>query len=64
MTTTLDRLRSVHHKAARMFAAGFSVCEIARETGRDEKNIANLEADPTFVGLVCFYRNQSDGERN
>jgi hypothetical protein len=64
MRTTLERLRSEHHKAARLFADGCSVFEVSAKTGRTEKNIAELELDPTFVGLVQFYRRQRNEDRS
>lgn len=58
--TTLDRLRSEHHKAAKMLAAGFSVWEVSIQTNRTEKSIDDLISDPAFSGLVQFYRKQND----
>lgn len=58
--TILERLRSEHHKAAKLIAAGCSIFEVATSTRRSEKNIADLQCDPAFVGLVQFYREKDD----
>lgn len=59
-STILERLRNAHHKPAKLFAAGYSVCQVAVETRRTEKNITDLQSDPAFAGLVQFYKGKGD----
>lgn len=55
---TLQRLREIHHRAARKVAAGLSLVEVGIEVGRSAKRIGDLCQDPAFKELVEYYRTQ------
>ena len=56
----LKRLRSVHHCAARMMAAGHKDVEVAARTGMHPNRIYMLKDDPAFQGLVEHYQEQEE----
>jgi hypothetical protein len=60
--TVLERLRSAHHKPARLFASGLSVSEIAKCLNLSEASVADLENDPAFIGLVQHYKDKENGK--
>jgi hypothetical protein len=60
---SLKRLRDSHHSVARLVAAGLSNIQISLQTGYAPARVSILRADPTFIELVQFYRNNADAVR-
>lgn len=56
----IKKLRERHHHLARALASGMTNAEAALATGYSETRISILLDDPTFVGLVEFYRGRKD----
>ena len=54
----IQRLREVHHRAARLVAAGMDHTKVGIETGRSAQRIGDLCRDPAFKELVEYYRTQ------
>jgi len=54
----LQKVRAVHHQAARMLAAGARPAEVARTTGMHPNRLYILQDDPAFAGLVEHYAEQ------
>lgn len=52
----LKRLRASHHLTARLLAEGRSVKETALIVGYSAQRVSDLQVDPTFDGLVTYYR--------
>lgn len=52
----LKKIRSVHHKIARMMAAGCANVEIAAAVGMDNSRISWLAGDPSFQELLEHYK--------
>ena len=57
---TVQRLRESHHALARILAMGESQTAAAAITGFATSTISRLLVDPTFAGLVEFYRKNMD----
>lgn len=51
----LQRIRSVHHKIAKMMAAGCANVEIAAVVGMHQSRISILRGDPAFQELLAHY---------
>lgn len=56
----LKTLKSLHHRAARLLAAGKSVKDVAFAVGRTPQRISDLQADPAFAELVAIYSAELD----
>lgn len=56
----LQRLRAVHHDAARHLASGKTIRETAQLCGRTPQRISDLTVDPTFQELMAYYHGQID----
>jgi hypothetical protein len=54
----IQRLREVHHAAARGIARGDSVREVAIMVNRTPQRISDLLQDPAFKELVAYYKTQ------
>lgn len=54
----IQRLREIHHQAARLVAAGKTPTEVALATGRTAKRIGDLCRDPAFQELVRYFETQ------
>jgi hypothetical protein len=55
----LKKLRSIHHTAARMLAAGRSIEDTAIATGYTAQRIGDLDRqDPAFQHLKAYYQDQ------
>lgn len=54
----LQRIRAVHHHAARLLAEGKNAVETAAAVGRTPQRIRDLEKDPAFAELVAYYMDQ------
>lgn len=54
----LKKLRDRHHSLARFIADGMSYGEASIATGYNKETVTLLMQDPTFLGLVEFYRGQ------
>lgn len=59
--TPIKKLRDTHHALARCIAAGMRDVEASAVTGYSQSRISILKSDPTFVGLVAFYRENVNG---
>lgn len=51
----LQNIRSIHHKIARMMAAGCANVEIAAATGMHHNYLTVLRGDPAFQELLAHY---------
>lgn len=58
----LKRIRDVHHALARLLATGMPESHAAEATGYSLSRISILKADPTFIELLQFYREQGSIE--
>lgn len=56
----ISRLRSSHHSLARILALGESQTDAALATGYSISYISILQSDPTFKGLVEYYREERE----
>lgn len=56
----LQRVRAVHHAAARILGAGGAIAEAALASGLSLQRIATLRTDPAFVELETFYASRED----
>lgn len=55
-TPPLKKLRESHHKLARLLAQGYTPHECHLLTGFCKSRISILQADPSFIDLVAYYR--------
>lgn len=55
---SLQRLKTIHHIAARLLATGQSCSEVALVVNRTPQRIRDLQSDPAFAELVEYYSNQ------
>ncbi len=58
--SSLQRIRESHHAAARLLAMGETPQAVSVITGFSASTISRLLQDPTFMGLVEFYRKNMD----
>lgn len=56
----IQRLRAVHHDAARHLASGKTIRETAALCGRTPQRISDLTVDPAFQELMAYYHAQID----
>lgn len=56
----IKTLKSLHHTAARLLAAGKAVRDVALAVGRTPQRITDLQADPSFAELVAIYSAELD----
>jgi|SRR5579872_759921 len=49
------QFRESHHAVARMLAAGMTPSMIRQRTGRSQRSLSLLMADPTFQELIAYY---------
>lgn len=56
----ISRLRSSHHSLARILALGETQTDAALATGYSISYISILQGDPTFKGLVEYYREERE----
>lgn len=54
----IQRLREIHHAAARAVASGKTPTEVAIMVGRTPQRIGDLCRDPAFKELVAYYNTQ------
>jgi len=47
------RFREAHHAIARMFAAGWTISKVSRETGYSRRRLNIMLADPAFQDLIA-----------
>ncbi len=59
---TLQKLKAVHHTAARLMALGKSAVEIGVACNRTPQRIRDLQNDPAFMELVTFYTTMAQDE--
>lgn len=55
---SLQKLKTIHHIAARLLATGKSCSEVAMVVNRTPQRIRDLQSDPAFAELVEYYSNQ------
>lgn len=56
----VQQYRDVHHRVARLVAAGLRDGDIARMTGYSPNRVNQFKADPAFMQLVSEYRGKVD----
>lgn len=56
----IQKLRAVHHDAARHLASGKTIRETAALCGRTPQRISDLTIDPAFQELMAYYHGQID----
>jgi hypothetical protein len=54
----LQKVREVHHQAARLLATGMKAVEVSAIVGLSQSRLSLLQADPTFAELLAHYRNE------
>lgn len=54
----IQRLREIHHRAARGVASGKTMTQVAIDVGRSAQRIQDLCRDPAFKELVAYYQTQ------
>lgn len=55
----LQKLKAVHHGAARMLAAGKTVAEVAYTIGKTPQRVGEWQrSDPSFQDLIAYYKDQ------
>ena len=54
----IQRLREIHHRAARLVASGKAMTEVAIDVGRSPQRIMDLCRDPAFKELIEYYKTQ------
>ena len=57
-TQRLKAIREVHHRIARMMAAGLTNVEVAASLGLSVNRMSLLRGDPAFQELLAFYTEQ------
>lgn len=57
---SLRRVRQVHHKIARLMAAGAANVEIAAVVGMHQARISILRNDPAFCELLAYYEEHEE----
>jgi hypothetical protein len=55
---TLQKLRHIHHRQARLLAEGRKVGEVAAIVGCTPQRLVQLQNDPAFQDLVAYYADQ------
>lgn len=61
---SLQRIRAVHHQAARLLATGMKAVEVSAVVGMSQSRISILLSDPAFKELVAFYSEREDARFN
>lgn len=61
-STTVDKIREVHHFVARMVAKGHKPAEIARVINRSAPTVRNMLANPAMADLVAGYQDEHFAE--
>lgn len=56
----IAKLRDTHHALARAIASGLKDVQVSALTGYSQSRISILKGDPTFAGLIAFYRDNLD----
>lgn len=56
----IQKIRAIHHAAARLLAVGTKSRDVAIATGLCESRISILQCDPAFAELVSFYSARED----
>jgi len=54
----IQRLRTVHHRQARLIAEGRKLAEVAAIVGSTPERLSQLLRDPMFSELVVYYQDQ------
>jgi len=58
--TVLAKIRSVHHRAARLIASGMRLADVASATGLNYARLSMLKNDPLFSELLAHYSTLED----